>query len=170
MSSFRAARAIVERQPIRRSLSDHPPSYKRSVPCTHISTIIMRLTLLFSAISLANALTVYNTNGVTSVQSAASTATPVYYGALAYNPIVLQPPPVPSPAPPTNFAIRLENGGDTGLSIKHNGAFFGLSIEVTAASPLSAYDILCCAPHLISYFTVGINGSVHHACQWHPDF
>jgi len=55
----------------------------------------------------------------------------VYAGVQAFNPAVVEAPPVPSPAPNTSFSIRLDN--TTGLSIPHSGAFFGFSIEFATA-------------------------------------
>ncbi|KAF8636081.1 hypothetical protein AX17_003787 [Amanita inopinata Kibby_2008] len=63
------------------------------------------------------------------------TASPAdYTGAAAYNPTVLQAPPVPSGFP-TQYNIQLQNGGaPPGVSIPHMGSFVGFSIEMSVAN------------------------------------
>ncbi|KAF7974612.1 hypothetical protein HWV62_11580 [Athelia sp. TMB] len=62
-----------------------------------------------------------------------SNAAAAYTGAAAYNPTVLNPPPVPSPAP-GNFDIQLQTGAVPGLSIPLPGSFFGFSVEFSVAN------------------------------------
>jgi hypothetical protein len=56
----------------------------------------------------------------------------------AYNDTALTPPPIPSPAPPRQFTITLQQNANavTGLSIPHTGglSFFGFSIETSVVS------------------------------------
>ncbi len=56
----------------------------------------------------------------------------------AYNDTVLAPPPIPSPAPPQEFLMVLQQTADAvrGLSIPHTGglSFFGFSIETSVVS------------------------------------
>ena len=82
--------------------------------------------------------TVYNIDGPSPTRTAAPG---VYTGLQAFNPIVLEPPPVPSPPPPTKFDLRLKNGINLGLSIKQNGTFFGFSIEFASASEIRACSV-----------------------------
>ncbi|RDB17658.1 Beta-glucuronidase [Hypsizygus marmoreus] len=56
-----------------------------------------------------------------------------YTGAAAYNPTVLNPPPVPSPFN-SQFNIQLQNGGTPGVSIPQEGSFLGFSIEMSVAN------------------------------------
>jgi hypothetical protein len=78
--------------------------------------------------------TVYNNYGVSGAE-ATSTST-AYSGYQAFNPLVLDPPPVPSPAPSTKFALPLKNGDQSGLSIPQNGSFFGFSIEFSVTNQI----------------------------------
>ncbi|TDL27070.1 hypothetical protein BD410DRAFT_783231 [Rickenella mellea] len=54
-------------------------------------------------------------------------------GAAADDKTILNPPPVPNPAPPKAFNIQLQSGGAAGLSIKHDGSFLGFSIEFSVS-------------------------------------
>ncbi|KAJ7359116.1 glycoside hydrolase family 79 protein [Mycena albidolilacea] len=58
--------------------------------------------------------------------------------AAAYNDTTLQPPAVPSPAPPTAFTLSLQaaNKTVTGLSIPIHGTFFGFSVEMSVITQL----------------------------------
>ncbi|KAJ7471486.1 glycoside hydrolase family 79 protein [Mycena galericulata] len=58
-----------------------------------------------------------------------SAAAATYTGAAAYDPTVLVAPPVPNPAPPTNFFQQLSSAPVPGLSIPQAGYFFGFSVE-----------------------------------------
>ncbi|KAH7922605.1 glycoside hydrolase family 79 protein [Leucogyrophana mollusca] len=62
--------------------------------------------------------------------STATAAGANYTGAAAYDPTVLQPPPVPSGLP-TQFSIQLQGSTSavSGLSIQQRGSFLGYSIE-----------------------------------------
>ncbi|TFY66769.1 hypothetical protein EVG20_g4322, partial [Dentipellis fragilis] len=67
--------------------------------------------------------------------NAAAAAAATYTGAAAYNPTVLQAPPVPSnPAVPNNFPIQLYSGGMNGLSMPLPGDFYGFSVEMSVAN------------------------------------
>ncbi|OBZ69575.1 Beta-glucuronidase [Grifola frondosa] len=54
----------------------------------------------------------------------------------AYNDVVLSPPPLPVPLPPTQFSISLANQAVdvSGLSIPQSGSFYGFSIEMSVAN------------------------------------
>jgi hypothetical protein len=92
----------------------------------------MFLYSLLCAIVLVSAkVTVYNTLGVTQ-----PTATTAPSKANAYNTIILDPPPLPTPLPPTSFQIQIDNSPPNGVSIKIPSNFFGLSIEFAVASQL----------------------------------
>ncbi|TFY76428.1 hypothetical protein EWM64_g7584 [Hericium alpestre] len=62
-------------------------------------------------------------------------AAATYTGAAAYNPTVLQPPPVPSnPTVPTQFPVQLWSGGMANLSMPLPGTFYGFSIEMSISN------------------------------------
>jgi len=69
-----------------------------------------------------------------SATATASGAAASYTGAAAYNPTVLNAPPVPNPKPPTSFDIHLQNGGMQNLSITIPNGFFGFSVEMSVAN------------------------------------
>jgi hypothetical protein len=56
-----------------------------------------------------------------------------YTGAAAYDPLVLTAPPIPNPAPATQFTLQLQSTAQAvqGLSIMQKGAFLGFSIETS---------------------------------------
>jgi hypothetical protein len=89
--------------------------------------------LLCSIVLVSAKVTVYNTLGVTqpTATSASSNA-----DANAYNSITLDPPPLPTPLPPTSFQIPIDNSPPSGVSIKIPSSFFGFSIEFAVASQL----------------------------------
>jgi len=70
----------------------------------------------------------------------------------AYNPIVLNAPPVPSPPPPNTFAIQLQNNNSTGLSIPHNGNFFGFSIEFESSDEVRKSTLLLYVDRVFTLF------------------
>src|ERR1700722_1799751 len=81
--------------------------------------------------------TIYNTLGSAQATPTGSSSSGVYTGPQAFNPVVLEPPPVPSPAPATNFHLPLQDGNFTGLSIRQPGTFVGFSIEFAVADQVS---------------------------------
>ncbi|KAI0289638.1 hypothetical protein BC826DRAFT_914159 [Russula brevipes] len=104
--------------------------------------ILPVLSLLTSSIGLASAqYTIYQPhqqvifggNGTATTTLTGTAAAATYTGSAAYDPSVLQAPAPPNPPVPTNQVIQLYNGGMNGLSIPQSGAFFGFSIEMTAA-------------------------------------
>lgn len=100
--------------------------------------------------------TVYYQQGQNPFQTTTASAAN-YTGAAAYNPTVLDAPPVPSPLP-TNFPIQLTNGGQPGASIPQIGQFFGFSIEMSVVNQVCEY--LALSDHLFSAdgaLTVGKN-------------
>ncbi|KIJ18005.1 glycoside hydrolase family 79 protein [Paxillus involutus ATCC 200175] len=97
----------------------------------------MRLLLVHSfllAIGIVQAaVTVYGPH-VQQPFGTVTAASASYTGAASYNDVVLTPPPVPSPAPPTSFNVELQTGGVQGLSIPQQGSFFGFSIEFSVVT------------------------------------
>ena len=108
-----------------------------------------------------NAVTVYGQEpiGVTSTAPGST-----YTGLAAYDPTVLTPPALPSPAPATQYTLQLFGaaGSVSGLSIPQSGSFYGFSIEV------SVINQVCRSPLCVSLF---FQLMIH--CQWgriHPLF
>lgn len=98
----------------------------------------MRLGSLFGTVirftSFVLAVTIYYPPGRQQALSATDTAAAANYtGAAAYNPTVLNPPPVP-PGLTTQFNIQLQNGGTPGVSITQEGSFVGFSIEMSVVN------------------------------------
>jgi hypothetical protein len=105
--------------------------------------ILPVLSLLTSSIGLASAqYTIYQPhqqvifggNGTATTTLTGTAAAATYTGSAAYDPSALQAPAPPNPPVPTNQVIQLYSGGMNGLSIPQPGAFFGFSIEMTAAT------------------------------------
>ncbi|KAF8591731.1 glycoside hydrolase family 79 protein [Ramaria rubella] len=65
-----------------------------------------------------------------------SSATSTYTAPAAFDPTSLTAPPVPSPAPPTQFPVQLLSGGMPGLSIPQSGSFVGFSVELSVADQI----------------------------------
>ena len=124
------------------------------------------LSCLSFFIAYARAVTVYGQQGVlatsqigqtTESVSAFPTAVnnafpPTYTDEPAYNPVVLAPPALPSPLPPSQFNVQLAAAADNvfavpgavnGLSIQHTGDFLGFSIEMSVVDQV-----------------IGLNGSI----------
>ncbi|KLO13587.1 hypothetical protein SCHPADRAFT_940250 [Schizopora paradoxa] len=99
--------------------------------------LLVRSFLFFVLIKLSSAeVTVYNHPALSLYHSGSQTTSASdasFTGLAAYDPTVLTPPPVPNPAPPTNFDIRLTNG-ISGLSIPQSGNFLGFSIEMSVVN------------------------------------
>ena len=73
-----------------------------------------------------------------------ATAAAANYTAAAYNDsTVLTAPPVPSPAPPTQFSIQLNSATNAAqnLSIPLSGDFLGFSIEFSVINQVSKYQL-----------------------------
>ncbi|TFK48176.1 hypothetical protein OE88DRAFT_1635030 [Heliocybe sulcata] len=99
------------------------------------------LSILFplSYISFALAsITVYSQQPLGATASASASAAN-YTGAAAYDPLLLQAPAVPNPAPNTNFALQVQSSSSNvqGLSIPQSGSFMGFSIEMSVATQVS---------------------------------
>lgn len=110
--------------------------------------------LSFSVLNATCAVTLYNTPGQAALgqgqATSTTTAVPESYtgaGLGAYDPTVLQPPPIPNPPPPTNFGIQLQAGGTPGLSIKQQGNFLGFSIEFSVVTQVSEWNFSIRWPH-----------------------
>ncbi|EMD34946.1 glycoside hydrolase family 79 protein [Gelatoporia subvermispora B] len=112
-----------------------------------------QLLLLGAALSPAHAITVYGVQGVlqgaptagvtasATITSDTAAGTAVndpgnYTGDAAFNPVILAAPPIPSPAPPTQFTVQLPNNAQNqpGLSIQQDGSFLGFSIEMSVVT------------------------------------
>lgn len=115
-------------------------------------TLPLHLILLVSSfwLTVVHAVTVYGLNGAvqttgTGTASLASTTTYVpgaaYTGPAAFNPTTLTAPPIPTPAPPTQFNFTVQNSAADvpDLSIPLNGDFYGFSIEMSVISEVSEY-------------------------------
>jgi hypothetical protein len=97
------------------------------------------LSLLFTAPSALADVTVYGWEGAV----ATSTAAPANYtGLQAYNPVVLTPPPLPSPMPATTFNIAPAGAPPAGSSIKLNGSMTGFSIEFSVLTQVCEWSII----------------------------
>ena len=99
-----------------------------------------RTLVLFSFVFSALAVTLYIPEGQETLFGIEPSTTDTsfassYTGAAAYDPRTLTPP-VPSTDPPVNtrFAVQLVNGDIPGLSIRHHGAFFGFSVELSVSN------------------------------------
>jgi len=76
----------------------------------------------------AASVTVYDYAGAVASPTV-SGVQPQYTGMQAYNPIELQPPPLPVPLPANAFNIAVHNAAPGGVSIELRGSFMGFSIE-----------------------------------------
>ena len=123
----------------------------------HIPLLALASTCLLASAPRAHAkVTIYGFFGQTTVDPAAATGAsttstvattsfqttpgpPTYTELPAYNDVYMEPPAIPSPAPPTEFAIGVPTDATlmNGLSIKQQGTFFGFSIEMSVANQLS---------------------------------
>ncbi|KAG6827198.1 hypothetical protein H0H92_012825 [Tricholoma furcatifolium] len=90
------------------------------------------LGVIQTALIVSATVTVYPTV-TTSVSNTAAAAAATNTGAAAYNPTVLNPPPVPSGLN-TQFALQLQTGLTTNLSLPQNGSFMGFSIEMSVVN------------------------------------
>jgi len=113
------------------------------------------LPLLVALVVEANVTVYYPKNqGPLQLTTTGSADASSYTGAAAYNPTVLNAPPVPVPPIPVNFGIQLQNGGVSGLSIPLNGSFLGFSIEFSVSNQVRTYpnfsQSLSCTVRLIS--------------------
>lgn len=72
--------------------------------------------------------TVYTIGHTTATAQSAS-----YTGSAAYDSTILNAPPIPNPAPPTEFSLQLQSSSQAvqGLSIMQSGSFLGFSIETS---------------------------------------
>jgi hypothetical protein len=94
----------------------------------------------------------------------ASAAAANYTAPAAFDPTVLNPPAVPSPAPPNQFSLQLNSApnGVQGLSIPLSGSFLGFSIEFSVVNQvskcrLSSYMDAIVVDVLLDVKSVGLN-------------
>ncbi|KAK0200670.1 hypothetical protein DFS33DRAFT_1266366 [Desarmillaria ectypa] len=78
--------------------------------------------------------TFQHTQVTSTVSASADSAS--YTGAAAYDPTILEAPPIPDPLPPMQFDIELQSGNTSGISIPQTGAFVGFSIEMSVTNQL----------------------------------
>jgi hypothetical protein len=78
-------------------------------------------------------------------QATVTAAAANYTGAAAYDPTVLNPPPIPNPAPGTQPFIQLfnSNTSQSRLSIPISGSFYGFSIEMSVANQVRESEQHC---------------------------
>ncbi len=117
------------------------------------------LSLFFVASVVRAQVTVYSQQPLNAQTTTSSADAASYTGAAAYNPTVLNAPPIPDPLPPMQFGIQLQNGGTTGVSIVQSGSFVGFSIEMSVANQAREYPQLHKALPLTTSLTVGKNSS-----------
>jgi hypothetical protein len=89
--------------------------------------------------SVQASVTVYSQAPIGVKSTSSSTASgAAYTGPAAYDPTVLQAPPVPNPAPPTTFTLTLQQQSNavSGLSIPQSGAFYGFSVEMSVVTQI----------------------------------
>ncbi|KAH9851266.1 glycoside hydrolase family 79 protein [Lenzites betulinus] len=140
--------------------------------------LLLSLSTLLAPLVAAN-VTVYGQFGQTTVdplQSGTSTAVsttsfvtvpgpPHYTEPAAYNNIYMLPPPIPSPAPATQFAIGVPTSAQlmTGLSIPQKGTFFGFSIEMSVANQLIGTNGTTLHPEFLNLMNIVADraGAVH---------
>lgn len=69
-----------------------------------------------------------------------------YTGLKAYDPLTLNPPPLPDPRPATQFALQLQSaaGNVPGLSIPVSGALLGLSVETSVINHFCEFGCTSC--------------------------
>ncbi|KAF8994923.1 hypothetical protein BDQ17DRAFT_1430785 [Cyathus striatus] len=96
---------------------------------------------IFPALLTHASITVYYQAGQSPLGTSTSTITAAaanYTGSAAYNPTVLEAPPVPNPAITTAFDVQLVANGaapaGTFMSITQEGNFFGFSVEMSVAN------------------------------------
>lgn len=96
-------------------------------PVHSLALPLLILCLSFFRVADAS-VTLYGVQGaLTTTTTTASSA--AYTGMQAYNPVLLQAPPLPSPVPANTFNIQVANAVPAGSSIKLAGSFMGFSIE-----------------------------------------
>ena len=104
------------------------------------------LALWLAGGAYVQAVTVYGLQGAQQTlggSSGTSTAANAAYTAPAFNTVILEAPPIPSPAIPTQFGLQLQASASNvvGLSIPQTGAFLGFSIEFSVVNQVGQ-----CAP------------------------
>lgn len=100
-------------------------------------TVLLILLCFFYAFNVSQAsVTVYNQIPLGLATSASGAPSSTYTGAAAYDPLVLNPPEIPNPAPATQFTLQLQSSSQAvqGLSIMQSGAFLGFSIETSVVN------------------------------------
>ena len=107
--------------------------------------------VLLCAAGSAQAVTVYGLQGQLQQTLAPDGATSVVtaitagFTAAAYNNVVLQAPPIPSPPPPTQFGLSLQASANNvaNLSIAQSGAFLGFSVEFSVVNQVGQSWLEC---------------------------
>lgn len=116
-------------------------------------TMHVLLLLSYCVAAVSAAVTVYGTQGVLApdlpsgsggtASATFSVAPSMYTNAPAFNDVVLTPPPIPVPPPPTQFSQLLASNAQNvpGLSIQHTGDFLGFSIEMSVGDQISESSV-----------------------------
>ncbi|KAL7278757.1 hypothetical protein ACG7TL_007764 [Trametes sanguinea] len=97
------------------------------------------LCALLAAVSGAQAVTVYGQQPILTSTTTSFAPGATYTGLAAYDPRILDPPPLPDPLPPNQFGIQLSASASNvqGLSIPLSGSFFGFSVEMSVVTQVS---------------------------------
>ncbi|OSD00691.1 glycoside hydrolase family 79 protein [Trametes coccinea BRFM310] len=97
------------------------------------------LCALVAAVSGVQAVTVYGQQPLVTSTTTSSAPGATYTGLAAYDPRILDPPPLPDPLPPNQFGIQLSASASNvqGLSIPLSGSFFGFSVEMSVVTQVS---------------------------------
>ncbi|KAG1744607.1 glycoside hydrolase family 79 protein [Suillus paluster] len=95
--------------------------------------LILVHSLLFSFGLARAAVTAYGPH-VQSPFVTTTAASASYTGAASYDQSTLVAPAPPNPPPPTQFAVELQTGNASGLSIQQEGSFFGFSVEFSVTT------------------------------------
>ena len=102
--------------------------------------------LALSFVSFGRArVTLYNQYGQFTLGSGDSTSTAIQAeytdgGIGPYDPLVIDPPPLPDSRPASSFKIQIYDYEVPGLSHTLEGNFFGFSIEFSVVTQVSKYD------------------------------
>ena len=113
-------------------------SKTRSTAVCQYAMIFPTLLTFLSALHVSQAsVTVYH-----QAPMAAQSAAANYTAPAAYDPTVLNAPPIPNPAPAVQFTLELQSSSQAvqGLSIVQNGPFLGFSIETSVVNQVREYS------------------------------
>lgn len=123
----------------------------------HWAPLILAYSILLS--DSTRAVTIYGQEplGATSTAPGAK-----YTGLKAYDPTVLNPPPIPNPAPASQYTLQLiqNANGVQGLSVPTiYGSFLGFSIEVSVVNQVCKFYWFIASWQPLTSLLVGKNSS-----------